>query len=361
MATEGTFVLADIGGYTSFLSGVGIEHGKETTQHLLNAIVKNGSESWKVGNIMGDCVFFYSPRKEPADEIYERVKSLYEAFCDAQTDIASGSTCRCGACDRTEELSLKFVVHQGEFDIQDIGGRKELIGRDIVVATRLLKNSVPVHEYVIATPEVAAVADAGPGTPAKGRDELEGIGTVEYSYVDLQPVREKWSAAREFYLTPADSQMSVEAEIDAPVEIVWDAINDLKKRAVWQVTIDEMAHIQGGRGEVGEVHSCLHGGTEIVHITTGIDAVNHRMTEKVWISVPLMKDIYITLGTESLGQGRSRAYFYWIFKPRIPVISHLATPVFRWYARRDIKKDMAGLKELCETGTVAGRETVAAK
>ncbi len=29
MATEGTFVLADIGGYTSFVTAVGIEHAKD--------------------------------------------------------------------------------------------------------------------------------------------------------------------------------------------------------------------------------------------------------------------------------------------------------------------------------------------
>ena len=91
---------------------------------------------------------------------------MHETFQDAQLDIASGSTCRCGACDRTEDLSLKFVVHAGEFDVQNIGGRKELIGPDIIVATRLLKNSVPVREYVIATPSAAGVAEAA-GVPTQ--------------------------------------------------------------------------------------------------------------------------------------------------------------------------------------------------
>jgi len=36
--TNGTFLLADIGGYTTFLSEVGIEHAKEITSHLLNGI-----------------------------------------------------------------------------------------------------------------------------------------------------------------------------------------------------------------------------------------------------------------------------------------------------------------------------------
>ena len=46
MATEGTFVLADIGGYTQFLTGVGIEHAKEITSDLFNAMLKCNRERW---------------------------------------------------------------------------------------------------------------------------------------------------------------------------------------------------------------------------------------------------------------------------------------------------------------------------
>jgi len=55
--TEGTFVLADIGGYTGFLTGVGIEHGKEITSHLLNALLKCNRGRWKLANVEGDCLF----------------------------------------------------------------------------------------------------------------------------------------------------------------------------------------------------------------------------------------------------------------------------------------------------------------
>ena len=132
---EGTFVLADIGGYTKFLTGVGITHAKETIEHLLNRLIERKDKRWKVANVMGDCVFFYSETPEAAASTFRLLRGLHEEFQDAQLDIASGSTCRCGACDRTEDLSLKFVVHAGPFEVQNIGGRKELIGQDIIVAT----------------------------------------------------------------------------------------------------------------------------------------------------------------------------------------------------------------------------------
>lgn len=54
---NGTFVLADIGGYTTFLTDVGIKHAKEITSHLFNGMFEVDQESWKVGNVEGDCLF----------------------------------------------------------------------------------------------------------------------------------------------------------------------------------------------------------------------------------------------------------------------------------------------------------------
>jgi hypothetical protein len=357
MTATGTFVLADIGGYTSFLSGVGITHAREITEHLLNRLIRTNRKHWRVGNIMGDCVFFYTQSPEPPNQTFANVCTLYHEFQDAKADVVSGSTCRCGACDRTHELSLKFVVHEGEYDTQNIGGRKELIGHDIVLATRLLKNSVPVEEYVLATPAASAVAEAADLPAAAATDDLEAIGPFEYSYIDLTPIREAHARSREVYLGATDSILTVSEEIEAPSDRVWDAMMDLTKRSIWQTTIKEMTHIEGEEGQVGEVHQCLHtGGTQIVHLTVAIDQSNRRRTERVWITPALLKDIHMTMQAEALDEGRTRAHLFATAKPRYPVVSHLAWPVFLWMLKRDVKKDIAGLKEFCETGRVAARE-----
>ena len=77
---NGTFVLADIGGYTSFLSDVGIEHAKEITSHLFNGMVEVNPRRWKLGNVEGDCLFLYSDSAESPDEIFAYVRGLYENF-----------------------------------------------------------------------------------------------------------------------------------------------------------------------------------------------------------------------------------------------------------------------------------------
>lgn len=358
MANSGTFVLADIGGYTTFLSEVGIKHAKEITSHLFNGMVKLNRRRWKLGNVVGDCLFLYTDSPEAPDDLFAHLRGLYEDFRASIAEIASGSTCRCGACDRSGDLALKFVVHAGEFDTQQIAGRRELIGSEIVVAHRLLKNSVPLREYALLTTPLADVAQASGLPAAAGRDEYQDIGTVEYLYLDLQPVREEFEKSREVYVSEEDARLAVTAEIDAPPEIVWGAYMDIDKRRQWQTTVREMEAISGEGGKVGEVHRCLHDdGVKMVHLTVAIDEATRRRTERVWI-MPLVKDTYITMEAKPSPSG-TRASLYAAFKPGIPIVSHIAMPIFIRMMKRDVEKDMRGLKAFCEAearGSAAGRE-----
>jgi hypothetical protein len=45
-------------------------------------------------------------------------------------------------------MSLKIVVHTGRAVFHSVGGRQQVSGADVILAHRLLKNSVPSHEYL---------------------------------------------------------------------------------------------------------------------------------------------------------------------------------------------------------------------
>lgn len=350
-AMEGTFVLADIGGYTQFLTGVGLKHAKEITSHLFNAMLKENKDRWRVANVMGDCLFFCVEAPETPKETYEHLRALYEQFRGAATDVAARSTCDCGACNAAGELSLKFVVHAGEYDTQDIGGRRELIGEDIVVATRLLKNSVPLREYALLTESVSSVAEASALVTEAGRDALGDVGDVEYRYVDLTPVRREFEERRQVFVSEENSRLSVKVEIEAPAQVVWDAIKSLEKRRQWQLTIVEMELTGGREGSLGEIHRCVHDdGNSLIHMTVGIDEAGRRKTEKIWVVPRLISECYITLRATPLGEARTEAAFLAKFQPKLPVVSHAFIPLFKRVMRRTIEKDMEGLKALCETG-----------
>jgi len=358
VATEGTFVLADIGGYTSFLSGVGIEHAKEITSHLFNGMLKVNQGRWKVGNVEGDCIFFYAEGREEPEPLFEHLRALYEKFRGSVTDIAARSTCDCGAFSRTSELRLKFVVHAGEYDTQDIGGRTELIGPDIVVAHRLLKNSVPVAEYALVT---AALGDFG-GTGASvlaGSDSYDDVGAVEYSYVDLAVMRQEYEQASQVFLDETTAQIVLKTEVDAPAEVVWEAITDTTQLLQWFKTLKSFDHIQGEDKGLGEVHRCVHDdGAKFVHVTVGLDEAGRRATEKVWMGgwmSRLVKEMYHTWEAQALPDGRTLACYYATLVPRIPVVSDVFIAMAVRKLKPQLQKDMEGLKPYCEERVRVGK------
>ncbi|MEX0801481.1 MAG: DUF2652 domain-containing protein [Dehalococcoidia bacterium] len=356
MSNSGTFVLADIGGYTAFLSEVGIEHAKEITSHLFNGMVKVNRRRWNVGNVEGDCLFLYTDSGESPDNFFAHLRGLYEDFRNSIAEIASGSTCRCGACDRSGDLALKFVVHAGEFDTHEIAGREELIGPDVVVAHRLLKNSVPLREYALLTTPLADVAQAS-GLPAEpGRDEYQDIGAVEYVYLDLQPVREEFDKSREVYISEEDAVVAVVVEIDAPPEIVWSASVNFDKVPQWAPTLLELESLSGEEGKVGEVHTCLHGsGVKMVHRIVAVDEATRRQTERLW-NVPFVKEAYFTFEARPSSSG-TRAGVYYGFKHNIPIAARIAMPIFLRTMKRHAEADMEGLKAFCEAEAREATET----
>ena len=63
----------------------------------------------------------------------------YRARRDAARDLMP---CSCDACSSIAGLELKFVLHHGEYIVQQIAGHQELLGPDVTVTHLLLKNHV---------------------------------------------------------------------------------------------------------------------------------------------------------------------------------------------------------------------------
>jgi len=344
---NGSFVLADIGGYTTFLTDVGIEHAKEITSHLFNALFKVDPGSWKVGNVEGDCLFLYSDSRQPPQRVFAYLRRLYETFRESIAEITSGSTCRCGACDRSGDLTLKFVVHGGEFDTQDIVGRQELIGPDVVVAHRLLKNSVPIREYALVTTPFAEVAQASGLDVTPGREEYADIGAVEYLYVDFHLVREAFAKSREIYLTEETADVAVSIEIEAPPDFVWSVVMDPEKPKQWVRTLIELETLSGTLTEVGSVHTCLHGDAGMmIHYRVAYDGDGHRLTDRL-SHVPLVDKMLQTFEAKPSGSGTSFTLYYSV-EPGVPFTDAATKAAFLDSVRERTEGEVRGLKAVCE-------------
>src|SRR5262245_30190907 len=117
MTTQhGYLVLADISGYTSYLSKVELDHAHEILTDLLETIVGKFKAVLTIAKLEGDAVFGYVPeaKMERGETLLELVESTYAAFRDRRESAHRRTTCTCNACRAIPTLDLKFFVHHGD-------------------------------------------------------------------------------------------------------------------------------------------------------------------------------------------------------------------------------------------------------
>jgi hypothetical protein len=100
------------------------------------------------------------------------------------------------------------------------------------------------------------------------------------------------------------------------------------------------------------VHRCVHDdGTEMVHVTVGVDEAGRRHTEKIWLSGwmgRLIKEMYSTMEARPLPDGRTEAVFYGTMVPKMPVVSDAFIVLALRMMRPLVQKDMDSLQAYCE-------------
>ena len=82
--------------------------------------------------------------------LMDSIDQTYFAFRRRLRDVASASTCECNACIRIPSLNLKILAHHGPIGRQRIAGRDELVGSEVILAHRLLKNEVEERTGMVA-------------------------------------------------------------------------------------------------------------------------------------------------------------------------------------------------------------------
>jgi hypothetical protein len=146
-------LIADIGGYTRFMNlhRMSLAHAQENTLRLLDAVIDSAPDL-ELSALEGDAAFLYVT--DPTAQTVTRslsglATSMHAAFHTEQGKMESLSVCRCDACHQTGRLNVKVVAHYGQVVLTPRRGGKTLAGVDVIIVHRMLKNSVPIDEYVL--------------------------------------------------------------------------------------------------------------------------------------------------------------------------------------------------------------------
>jgi class 3 adenylate cyclase len=200
-AGERYLLLADISGYTGFMTSVEDAHGVDFSGGipaaysvlggLLDTVIAGVGPDFDLVKLEGDAVFAAAPASrldDDGDRVVDHLRTMYGSFTDARTRAIPASDHVCTACPSVAHLDLKAVLHRGQSVRQAVGTGSDLLGPAVNVAHRLLKNTVRdrigFRPYLFVTDAAArslGVSEAG----LAHREEYADSGEITGRIVEL--------------------------------------------------------------------------------------------------------------------------------------------------------------------------------
>jgi uncharacterized protein YndB with AHSA1/START domain len=265
------FVIADISGYTKFVSGVELDHAQDIIADIMDTLLRALRPTFRLAKFEGDAAFVYAvTEKVDGSLLQDAIESAYFAFRKRLRNIRQANSCECQACSRMQSLDVKFVVHHGEFIKQKMAGREELAGRDVILVHRLLKNDVHekigAHAYALYSD--ACVQAMGIDPAAQGLIEhtetIDVIGEARCWIRDLQRAWTREDETTRIMVQRDDAFGLIERDFAALRPTVWELVTLPAHRPRWQRSDGVVEEPVKGRRGAGTQNHCLHGKDAII-------------------------------------------------------------------------------------------------
>ncbi len=345
---QGYLLLADISGYTAYLAGVELEHANDILTDLLESIVGKLRLTLTIAKLEGDAGFAYAPetKLERGETVLELVESTYTAFRDRREAIHRRTTCECNACRAIPTLDLKFFVHHGDYIVQQVSGISELVGSDVNLAHRLMKNHITEatgwKAYALFTAAGLAHIGVQPEGLHAGQETYEHLEPVKTYSLNLQASYQALVEARRVFITPEQSDLVIVQDLPEPVTEVWDWINNPRKRILWD-ELDAVIPVlrPGGRTQAGARNHCLHGKNAAVE-----DVLDWRPFDYFTVRI-LKQGVYVsrTCTFEPLADGGTRLSTNFVVKMPLPdwLTRRIGKPFLNFFGISRTREHMAQL------------------
>jgi len=206
-------LLADISGYTKFMveNQLSAVHGQMVISHLLEALLQEVDLPLELQEIEGDAIFLIATRADDEDwqlvlkDVRTKLLRFFEVFIQAAAALGEMTACKCAICTHADELKLKIIVHTGRAVFHMLAGRRQVSGTDVILAHRLLKNSVPGNEYLLLSDDAYREFGREMGIEFEpGNETYDNLGKVK---TWAHHLGDRFESAREaFYALDAEQE-----------------------------------------------------------------------------------------------------------------------------------------------------------
>jgi hypothetical protein len=353
--TSGYLLIADITGYTAYLSQSELEHAQGVLTSLLEVLLGETKPPLVLSRLAGDAVISYALGDAFASgqAFVELVDNTYVAFRRAVDRMVMNTTCTCTACANVGTLDLKFFVHHGTFARQQLSAHEELVGNDVNLLHRLLKNHVTeatgVRAYALYTD--AAIQKLGlqglTDAMIAHTESYEHVGEVKVWIQDMTPVWTRRKETERLDIGPASVEAAVDLAMDAAT--AWGFLTDARYlQTLFGATQYNITARRAGRVEVGSVLECYHGDERIQQTV-----LEWRPFERIVLDSLLQ-----------VGGMNARVRSENVLTPLaggVRLTQRLGPPRGKWLVRQLVSKVLPGKREGMERDLAAFKATIEAE
>jgi len=349
--------IPDISGFTKFVNETGLQISRNLIADLLETIIEGNILDMTLGEILGDAVLFYRLGEPPTvQEVVNQCKQIFLDFQNYLKIVERDTGSELGASLSDSNLTLKFVVHYGLLSVTNIRDHIKLMGKDMIIAHRLLKNNVVGDEYVLLSENYLQTQLTESIKPnfswtqlRSGFTNYEHLGDIYYRYAYLTPLRLLVTNNRSLGNRKSFSNIiAVNIAIQAPPRFVLRIISNFRLKPTWVVGMSKVHFDVAKANRMGISYKCdlNRGQIDIQTIQTFIGEEHIEYVEKVSnfrIFPNSMLFYYITAADTRTTYLEIKFHY-----SRISTNSNF----FYFFMRRRMKiflgKSVRRLKELCE-------------
>lgn len=257
--------IPDISGFSKFVNETDVVHSQHIIEELLEILIDANEIDLQLSEIEGDAILFYKPESaDSIENLLNQVQSMYTNFHTHLKKYEHDRICQCGACSTANMLKLKFVIVHGEVGFSKIKNHSKLFGKEVIVAHRLLKNSVVPDEYVLITEDAlnkySNKDEHTNNIEFEKSSETYDVGEIDFYFASLQPFYEAipQPTIESYGLKDSKTQvLKSEAIINAPLDLVFNVVSDYSIRHLWQVGLKGSDKLNSKIYKNGSTHRCL--------------------------------------------------------------------------------------------------------
>ncbi|MFK5959714.1 MAG: DUF2652 domain-containing protein [Lutibacter sp.] len=255
------YFMPDISGFTKFVNNTELEHSIHIISELLELLIDNNSLALELVEIEGDALFMFTSKTPSYAALLNQTTTMLEQFHKHTKNYETKRICNCGSCRTTTNLELKFIVHYGELAFIKVKTFIKPYGREVIKIHRLLKNKVPVNEYVLFTNDTYELYKNEIDKTWVKSSEMYDLLDISYFYKNLESIQKKVQLEfknNTIYTTEKSiPTLEIERTIDFNIQDIYAFISELKYRHLWDKEIKKLEFDENKINRIGTEHNCV--------------------------------------------------------------------------------------------------------